>query len=68
MSVQTARPRIAPLEPPYESEIDALLKKWMPPGADTEPLRLFRTLAPKASNRELLYWYAAILKRSKESF
>jgi 4-carboxymuconolactone decarboxylase len=45
MSAQTTGPRIAPLEPPYEPEIDALLKKWMPPGAETEPLRLFRTLA-----------------------
>ena len=43
--VDTAGPRIAPLEPPYEPEIDAILKKWMPPGAETEPLRLFRTLA-----------------------
>jgi len=38
-------PRIAPLEPPYEPQIDTLLKKWMPPGAPSEPLRLFRTLA-----------------------
>ena len=45
MSAQTNGPRIAPLEPPYEPEIDAILKKWMPPGAETEPLRLFRTLA-----------------------
>src|SRR5919106_1542278 len=45
MSAQATEPRIAPLEPPYEPELDALLKKWMPPGAATEPLRLFRTLA-----------------------
>jgi 4-carboxymuconolactone decarboxylase len=45
MSEQATEPRIAPLEPPYEPDIDALLKKWMPPGAETEPLRLFRTLA-----------------------
>jgi 4-carboxymuconolactone decarboxylase len=45
MSAQTNGPRIAPLEPPYEPEIDAILKKWMPPGAESEPLRLFRTLA-----------------------
>jgi alkylhydroperoxidase family enzyme len=45
MSVQASHPRIAPLEPPYEPEIDTLLKKWMPPGGETEPLRLFRTLA-----------------------
>ena len=37
--------RIPPLEPPYEPEIETLLKKWMPPGAPGEPLRLFRTLA-----------------------
>ena len=45
MSEQTTQPRIEPLQPPYEAEIDALLKKWMPPGAPSEPLRLFRTLA-----------------------
>src|SRR5256885_1234595 len=37
--------RIAPLEPPYEPDTAALLAKWMPPGNDVEPLRLFRTLA-----------------------
>jgi 4-carboxymuconolactone decarboxylase len=37
-------PRIAPLEPPYSPEIDAALRKWMPPGNDAEPLKLFRTL------------------------
>ncbi len=37
-------PRIAPLEPPYEAEIGAMLQKWMPPGAEVEPLKLFRTL------------------------
>lgn len=44
MSEQATRPRIAPLEPPYTPEIDAILKKWMPPNAGTDPLRLFRTL------------------------
>ena len=39
------RPRIAALEPPYEPETASLLAKWMPPGNDVEPLRLFRTLA-----------------------
>ena len=38
-------PRIPPLEPPYEPGVEATLRKWMPPGADVEPLRLFRTLA-----------------------
>jgi hypothetical protein len=37
--------RIAPLEPPYESGIEELLAKWMPPGAGVAPLALFRTLA-----------------------
>jgi alkylhydroperoxidase family enzyme len=37
-------PRIAPLEPPYDPEIEAALVKWMPPDAGFEPLRLFRTL------------------------
>ncbi|HEY4809540.1 MAG TPA: carboxymuconolactone decarboxylase family protein [Solirubrobacteraceae bacterium] len=37
-------PRIAPLDPPYSPEIDAALRKWMPPGSDAEPLKLFRTL------------------------
>jgi hypothetical protein len=37
-------PRIAPLEPPYEPDVEAALAKWMPPDAGIEPLRLFRTL------------------------
>jgi 4-carboxymuconolactone decarboxylase len=37
--------RIAPVQPPYQPETATLLAKWMPPGADVEPLRLFRTLA-----------------------
>jgi 4-carboxymuconolactone decarboxylase len=40
----SAAPRIAPLEPPYEPDIEAMLQKWMPPNSDMEPLRLFRTL------------------------
>jgi 4-carboxymuconolactone decarboxylase len=40
----TAAPRIAPIEPPYDAETEAMLLKWMPPGAEVEPLRLFRTL------------------------
>lgn len=43
MTPQTTE-RIAPLKPPYSPEIDAALRRWMPPGADVEPLRLFRTL------------------------
>ena len=41
----TAGPRIPPVEPPYESELEAMLQKWMPPGSGVEPLRLFRTFA-----------------------
>jgi alkylhydroperoxidase family enzyme len=37
------RPRIAPLEPPYASELAEELERFMPPGIP--PLRLFRTLA-----------------------
>jgi len=37
-------PRIAPLEPPYAPDIDGALRKWMPPGSELEPLKLFRTL------------------------
>jgi alkylhydroperoxidase family enzyme len=32
------------LEPPYEPDIEAFLRKWMPPNSDAEPLKLFRTL------------------------
>ncbi len=41
----TSEPRIAPLQPPYDPDIEAMLKKWMPPGSPLEPLALFRTLA-----------------------
>lgn len=40
-----AAARIDPVEPPYTPEIEAYLGKWMPPGVDAPPLRLFRTLA-----------------------
>jgi alkylhydroperoxidase family enzyme len=45
MTEVAAEPRIAPLEPPYEPALEAMLKKWMPPGSAIEPLALFRTLA-----------------------
>ena len=38
-------PRIVPLEPPYDQELEAMLAKWMPPNSGVEPLALFRTLA-----------------------
>jgi alkylhydroperoxidase family enzyme len=41
----TLTPRIAPLEPPYTPELAEMLRRWMPPGAEAEPLALFRTLA-----------------------
>ncbi len=44
MPAATATPRIAPLEPPYDPETEAMLRKWMPPGSPLEPLALFRTL------------------------
>ncbi len=40
-----AHPRIAPLEPPFDPELKAMLGKWMPPNSGIEPLALFRTLA-----------------------
>ncbi len=45
MSDDPTAPRIAPLEPPYEPDTQALLERWMPPGSPAEPLALFRTLA-----------------------
>lgn len=44
MPETTTAPRLAPLEAPYDPEIEAQLKKWMPPDAPVEPLALFRTL------------------------
>jgi 4-carboxymuconolactone decarboxylase len=40
----TTSPRIPPLEPPYDPDTEEALRKWMPPGAEVEPLKLFRTL------------------------
>lgn len=40
-----SRPRIAPLEPPYDAATEEMLARWMPPDSGLEPLRLFRTLA-----------------------
>jgi len=40
----TESPRLQPLHPPYSPEVAATLEKWMPPGAETEALALFRTL------------------------
>lgn len=43
MSSPATGPRIAPLEPPYDPEVDRILKRMMPKGM--EPLKLFRTVA-----------------------
>ena len=53
MTETLTEPRIAPVEPPYDPETEAQLKKWMPPGSSTEPLALFRTLLvhPELSSR-----------------
>lgn len=45
MPDMNTEPRIAPLEPPYEPELAAQLKKWMPPNSGLDPLKLFRTFA-----------------------
>lgn len=45
MTETSTKPRIAPLEPPYEPGIEESLRRWMPPGSTQEPLALFRTLA-----------------------
>ena len=42
-------PRLAPLDPPYDPEVDRTLTRMMPPGM--EPLKLFRTVA---HNRHIL--------------
>lgn len=36
-------PRIPPVQPPYDPEVQASLMKWMPPGAKVDPLNVFRT-------------------------
>jgi 4-carboxymuconolactone decarboxylase len=45
MTSSPAVPRIEPLAPPYDDQTATFLKKWMPPGDQVEPLRLFRTMA-----------------------
>lgn len=39
---------VSPLDPPYEAETQAILSKWMPPGAPHEPLSLFCSLVKNA--------------------
>jgi 4-carboxymuconolactone decarboxylase len=38
-------PRLAPVHPPYDEDVERLLGKLMPPGAGIDPLLLFRVLA-----------------------
>jgi len=45
MSEDRVAARVAPVEPPFERTVGEELKRWMPPNAPLEPLRLFRTLA-----------------------
>jgi len=45
MTVTDRAPRIAPLQAPYEPDVEEMLRRWMPPGAQVEPLALFRTMA-----------------------
>lgn len=49
IQTQIQAPRIAPLEPPYPPDVEEMLRKWMPPDTELEPLRLFRTLAVHGS-------------------
>ena len=44
MSAPATIPRISPVPPPYEPGDAEMLALWMPPGAEAEPLSLFRTL------------------------
>jgi alkylhydroperoxidase family enzyme len=43
MSTETVTPRILPLEPPFEPEVDSQLRRMMPAGV--APIALFRTFA-----------------------
>jgi 4-carboxymuconolactone decarboxylase len=38
-------PRLAPVHPPYDEDVERLLGKLMPPGSPFDPLLLFRVLA-----------------------
>jgi hypothetical protein len=38
-------PRLAPVHPPYDEDVERLLGKLMPPDAPFDPLLLFRVLA-----------------------
>jgi alkylhydroperoxidase family enzyme len=49
VATSETKPRIVPLEPPYEAEVARTLERMMPPGV--EPLKLFRTVA---HNRHIL--------------
>jgi 4-carboxymuconolactone decarboxylase len=62
--MSTPVPRIAPLEPPYEDAVAALLDKMNPPGAPSV-LALFRVLAhhPKLVERSM-GWGGFLLGRS----
>jgi 4-carboxymuconolactone decarboxylase len=42
---QKNRPRVVPLEPPFDRATENELMRWMPPQSPVEPLALFRTLS-----------------------
>src|SRR4051794_37492696 len=44
MTSTAPAPRIEPLQPPYEPGVAEQLGRWMPSGAEIDPLALFRTL------------------------
>jgi 4-carboxymuconolactone decarboxylase len=54
--------RIAPLEPPYEADVQQWLAKWMPRDAAVPPLSLFRTIALHPMLRERMHPLAAGLR------
>src|SRR5438128_10355263 len=45
MSIQVRRPRIEPVEPPYEPEVEVARGAMLPRNSPVEPLKLFRTPA-----------------------
>jgi alkylhydroperoxidase family enzyme len=53
MAQVVSAPRIEPVRPPYDEDIERQLETWMPPGASVEPLALFRTLVvhPELASR-----------------
>jgi 4-carboxymuconolactone decarboxylase len=57
------KPRIAPLEPPFDDEVKQALAGWMPREAAVPPLALFRTIALHPMLRERMLPLASGLRR-----